>query len=298
LKVFYTQAQVFDLSLQGPLKSPSSLKPMQMAEALSPLKNIEFVEPKKVTVEDLKLCHSPEYVDDVLNCRTENGFGTKFKDVNRTLWFTNGAMYSAALAATPESPTCALVSGFHHAGYAGWKKFGCFCTFNGLMVTAMKFMNNGKRVAIIDADMHWGNGTDDILDTLKRPEPIYHYSFGKIYDPKSKDPAHIAELAAAYLKDLEPGGLIETELAKHKPDILLYQAGADVHINDPYGGLFTTNEIFERDVRMFNIGRKLGIPIAWNLAGGYQVEPDGNIDKVIEIHMNTFCAAGLNIAWK
>ena len=42
---------------------------------------------------------------------------------------------------------------------------------------------------------------------------------------------------------------------------------------------------------MFTIAKELKIPLAWNLAGGYQIEKDGSIDKVIEIHLNTFKAA-------
>jgi acetoin utilization deacetylase AcuC-like enzyme len=70
-------------------------------------------------------------------------------------------------------------------------------------------------------------------------------------------------------------------------DIVLYQAGADPHISDPYGGWLTTNELRERDAIVFDILAKHKVPVAWNLAGGYQVEEDGSIPKVLEIHDNT-----------
>lgn len=47
----------------------------------------------------------------------------------------------------------------------------------------------------------------------------------------------------------------------------------------------------ERDRRMFCIAKDLNIPIAWNLAGGYQIDADGSFRKVIDLHMNTFLAA-------
>lgn len=73
-----------------------------------------------------------------------------------------------------------------------------------------------------------------------------------------------------------------------RPDRIIYQAGADTHVDDPYGGLLTEEQMMERDWNMFTIAKNLGIPIAWNLAGGYQVAEDGSIDKVINLHLNTF----------
>jgi len=73
-------------------------------------------------------------------------------------------------------------------------------------------------------------------------------------------------------------------------DVILYQAGADPHINDPLGGWLTTDQLAERDRMVFSAARRLGVPIAWNLAGGYQVDADGGITKIIEIHNNTLFA--------
>lgn len=52
--------------------------------------------------------------------------------------------------------------------------------------------------------------------------------------------------------------------------------------------VLTTEQIAERDNLMFSIAKRLNIPIAWDLAGGYQVDKDGRIDEVIKIHLNTF----------
>ena len=66
-------------------------------------------------------------------------------------------------------------------------------------------------------------------------------------------------------------------------DVLLYQAGADPHIEDPLGGWLTTAQLRERDRLVFESSERYGVPIAWNLAGGYQ-EP---LSKVLKIHDNT-----------
>ena len=69
-------------------------------------------------------------------------------------------------------------------------------------------------------------------------------------------------------------------------DLLIYQAGADPHINDPLGGFMTTAELAERDEIVFSGAKSIGIPLVWNLAGGYQ-DP---LSCVLEIHRNTMAA--------
>jgi acetoin utilization deacetylase AcuC-like enzyme len=66
-------------------------------------------------------------------------------------------------------------------------------------------------------------------------------------------------------------------------DLLLYQAGADPHVDDPLGGWLTTAQLRERDRRVFSGCRAAGLPVAWNLAGGYQ----SPLSKVIAIHDHT-----------
>lgn len=70
-------------------------------------------------------------------------------------------------------------------------------------------------------------------------------------------------------------------------DVILYQAGADPHVDDPLGGFLSTAQLRERDRLVFVTANSLGIPIAWNLAGGYQVDSGGGIQSVLDIHNNT-----------
>jgi acetoin utilization deacetylase AcuC-like enzyme len=76
-------------------------------------------------------------------------------------------------------------------------------------------------------------------------------------------------------------------------DLILYQAGADPHVDDPLGGWLTTEQLRERDRRVFAAAVEWHVPVAWNLAGGYQRTEDGGIGPVLEIHRNTMreCAA-------
>lgn len=279
IKVIYGLKQI---SESGSELSPSAMKPKLMADCL---KNsafsdiVEFVEPVAITEKDILRCHSKDFVDGVMSLKRPNGFGTYSQSVVDSLPYTNGAMYLATKLASKE-PTCALVSGFHHAGYDGFEKFGYFCTFNGLMIAATKLVGEGnyKRVAIVDCDMHWGNGTDDIIEKIDPNNERYlNITFGKVLGPQNTGKEY-----------LEYFNYTEEKLKDFKPDVIIYQSGADVHLDDPFGGILTEHEMYERDIRMFTIAKHLNIPLTWTLAGGYQKDASGGCSYVLQLHLNTF----------
>lgn len=66
--------------------------------------------------------------------------------------------------------------------------------------------------------------------------------------------------------------------------LILYQ-GADPHtVDDPLGGVMTTEEMRERDQQVFNCCKQLEMPVAFCLAGGYQRDKNGGISKVLALH--------------
>jgi len=191
--------------------------------------------------------------------------------------YTSGAMLTAARFALAErTAVCAPCSGFHHASWGGPAGF---CTFNGLVVTALALLEEGlaRRVSIIDCDQHYGDGTDEILERLGRPERVRHFTAGEVFHRPNQLSAFCARLERE-LSALE-GSRDDT--------VVLYQAGADPHVNDPLGGWLTTEELRLRDALVFDAARALGVALVWNLAGGYQRDPDGGISPVLEIHRNT-----------
>src|SRR5262249_44403963 len=151
-----------------------------------------------------------------------------------------------------------------------------FCTFNGLMVTAAQLLAEARveRVAIIDCDYHYGNGTQAIIDAQSLADRVLHISFGESF----KHP----EQASAYLAAVRD---LRARFQAFAPELILYQAGADPHIDDPLGGLLTTEQMRVRDRTLLTIARELSIPLTWNLAGGYQVEDDGSIPRVVQLHL-------------
>lgn len=224
-----------------------------------------------VTRGDIALAHDYRFVDAVLRCEEPNGFGNTLAEVAATLPYTSGAMLEAAREAMANKRVAvAPVSGFHHAGYYS---AGGFCTFNGLMVTALWLFNHTltKRVGILDLDQHYGNGTDHIIGTLGLKKNVVHFSAGKHNQIAEKFLSKLPALIEALYKDC---------------DVLLYQAGADPHIDDPLGGWMTTEQLKKRDELVFATCATMKLPVAWNLAGGYQ-DP---LQKVLDIHNNTMAA--------
>ena len=230
--------------------------------------------PEPVTRAQLYLAHDDDYVDAVLDGRADNGFGNRLPEVAASLPFTSGAMLAAARAAIANGVgAVAPVSGFHHACY---DRGGGFCTFNGLMVAACALLREGRsRIGILDFDHHYGNGTTDIIRRLDIADAVPHYSAGAEYESPSRSTEFLARVPS----------LVERFAGC---DVLLYQAGADPHVDDPLGGWLTTAQLRERDRLVFAHAERLGVPLAWNLAGGYQ-QP---LARVLEIHDNTMRECG------
>ena len=273
-----TMPVVYGEEMVAPPKSysPSSLKPQLLVNHLRSLGYpMHIQEPVELAVSDLCLAHAREYVEAVLACRAPNGFGNRDAETSATFPYTSGSLYRAACLALEKGLAASFSSGFHHAGY---NHGGGFCTFNGLVIVARRLFleQRVKRVLILDADYHYGDGTDDILSRLPL-DFVRHETLGRDY--------YRPEQAEDYLLALR---VIPDSLREEPVDLILYQAGADVHIDDPLGGVLSTEQMARRDQIVFESARRLGIPLAWNLAGGYQRDDNGSILPVLRLHEQTY----------
>jgi hypothetical protein len=209
IPVFFSpqmQAQVFSVS-------PSAHKPQAVLESWQALNiPLEIMEPTRVSIEDIQRAHAAGYVVGILSCRIDNGFYTKDPQVAASLPFTSGAMLSAAREAIRNRRVAvAPCSGFHHASYASNRGF---CTFNGLMITALALRAEGvvRRVGILDFDQHYGDGTEDIIQSLAL-DFVTHFTADKHYSAASQAPEFLQRIPqlVASMRDCE---------------VILYQAGA------------------------------------------------------------------------
>jgi len=274
LNIVYNSNQSVDPSIV--VLSPSTFKPKLVVEdALKHFSGKVFLESgfRPCSPEQLCQVHDRKFVEDILSLKRNNGFGTTHKEIADSLLWTNGSFYAAAKRAFLfRSVTMSPTSGFHHAGYETPEGF---CTFNGLALSAlMMHQEFNINIGIIDYDAHYGNGTDEII-RKKNMTYVQHDTFGK-YAPM---------MMGQFSKWLAK---LDHSLEKNfsESDMLFYQAGADPHVDDPYGGYLSTEEMFERDLKVFKFAKRTNKPLVWNLAGGYQ-KP---IEKVLQLHRNTFKA--------
>lgn len=275
--------------------SPSSFKPSKVIDDWSKEFDSQFLINKFKPLEKdvFYKVHKKEYVDGIFNGLIENGYGLKSSDFGEVFSLTSGSLYAAAEEALKSGIAISPTSGFHHAR---WEKSEGFCTFNGLVLTSVLLKEKGmiNKVGILDFDMHYGNGTDEIIKKYNL-DYIIHYTAGKKYDLNYPFLNFLKPLIKkVYNKKFKSNGKdinkpkLRQMLLKFKDcDLIIYQAGADQHIDDPYGGLLTYEQMQIRDRKVFDFDNHHNIPLVWNLAGGYQKDSAETIEPVLKCHRNT-----------
>ncbi len=261
-------------------------------------------EPEPVQDVDLLRVHSPAYLRAVATGEPkELAESQKFPwsaDLAQAVRYTNGGCILALQLALEHGIAGNIASGFHHSFADNGEGF---CTFNGLVVALERLRSEGKlsRGLVLDMDLHYGNGTASLL--ASRPWAHQLSIYGNFYEknravrdvtlaraPDTENCYSIPVIEGTngegYLQILRDS--LDAAIDRAKPEVLLYQAGADPYREDPYSPLDLTHEdLYARDAYVFEVCRRRGIPVMWVLAGGYT--PD--ITKVVEVHLNTFRAA-------
>ena len=200
---------------------------------------------------------------------------------------TGGTIAAALLAcnavAPGFSPAIHIGGGLHHA----FPNHGeGFCAFNDVAVAAKVLQKRGiERIAIVDLDVHHGNGTAFIFESDPRVftcsmHQQHNYPMWKprgSLDVGLPDGAH----DAAYLRELERA--LPAVMA-HEPQCVFYLAGADPYEDDQLGGLRLTKDgLRERDRLVVKAVRLAGVPLVITLAGGYA----RRIEDTVAIHAAT-----------
>jgi acetoin utilization deacetylase AcuC-like enzyme len=178
--------------------------------------------------------------------------------------------------------------GFHHA-FANHGEG--FCLFNDVAVSIRALQKEGRirRAAIVDCDVHHGNGTAMIFDG---DPSVFTFSIHQQHNYPAFKPRGSLDIGVAdrmqnveYLTKLRQA--LPAVIAV-KPEIVYYLAGADPYEDDQLGGLALTVEgLRERDRLVLSACRAAGVPIVVTLAGGYA----RRLDDTVAIHRATFEAA-------
>lgn len=226
---------------------------------------------------DLTYGHDVQYVVDIVDMKKPDGFGKKHPDMVKYALGSCASFFGAVGHVMAGNPVaCSASQGFHHAHYD--HNYG-FCTFNALAVASCRLIAAGqvKRVLIIDGDGHHGDGTDDIIDKV---------GMGKVIENVTSD--DMRPLASSMQLTGDWKAFVERLIQEHAPGIIMYQAGADAWEGDPLSaGYLTRLDMTKRDRGVFTAARDAGIPLVWNLAGGYS-EP---MQETINLHLDTLRAS-------
>jgi len=229
-------------------------------------------------VQDFETAHSPAYVKGILSCAIKNGFGTLDPEINQALHYSSASL-GAAVQFTLDhgGVACSASQGFHHAHYDNC--YG-YCTFNGLVIAARKVSERVGQVLIIDGDAHHGDGTEDCLQRLNLQNRIINVSRRGL--EKIGRPEHSHFSAAQWEQ------FTDNLIRRYSPGLVIYQAGADAWELDPYeSGYLSMTGLKHRDEGVFKACKQAGVPVAWNLAGGYS-DP---MQLTIDIHLQTLAVS-------
>lgn len=290
MKAFYTDH--FVLPLPEGHRFPMA-KYRMVREQVGDLPGLDLAEAPAATDTQLLLAHDPVYVQRVITgtlapqAQREIGFPWSPGMVERSRRSV-GATIAAARTALEDGIAVNLAGGTHHA-YRD--KGSGFCVFNDAAVAArvMQRTHGVKRVAIIDLDVHQGNGTASIL---KRDASIFTLSLhGEKNFPFRKEPSDL-DIGLPddctdddYLVALD--NALDELSSRFKPDLLIYLAGADPHEADRLGRLkLSFAGLKARDERVFDFAKSLDIGVAITMAGGYGTD----INNTVRVHVQTITA--------
>jgi acetoin utilization deacetylase AcuC-like enzyme len=271
----------------------------------------DIVEPQPASWDDLGLVHTPDYLAKLREAtitredlaQLELPWSREMVEGFRLM--VGGTIRAALIACGPRAsrlrphassltaraarlePHAALAihlgGGLHHA----FPNHGeGFCPFNDVAVAVRVLHRRGiERVAIVDLDVHHGNGTAFIFESDPR---VFTFSMHQqhnypLWKPRGSLDIGLPDGArdASYLHALERA--LPAVIA-HRPGCVFYLAGADPYEDDQLGGLRLTKEgLRSRDRLVFDAVRDAGVPVVVVLAGGYA----RRVEDTIAIHAAT-----------
>ncbi len=254
----------------------------------------EIRRPEPASDAQVALVHTAAYLDKIRRgafswqdmMTLELPFSTELK---QAMWLCAGGSILTARLALEHGLAVHLGGGFHHA-FADHGEG--FCLINDVAIALRVLSGEGliRRSAVIDCDLHHGNGTAAIFHN----EPsVFTFSIHQQNNyPALKPPSDLDLGLPDGTGDSDYFGLLELHIPQiidqHEPELAFYLAGADPYEEDQLGGLRLTREgLRRRDELIFRLLGAAGVAVAVTLAGGYA----RRFDDTVEIHCETVRAA-------
>jgi acetoin utilization deacetylase AcuC-like enzyme len=260
-----------------------------LREAVSSLPGLRLEVPEGATDAQLARVHTPDYLRAVTTGNLDRdavrriGFPWSPELVERSRRSVGGTL-AAARAALEDGIAVNLAGGTHHA-FPGHGEG--FCVFNDVAVAARDVLDRGdtRRVAVLDLDVHQGNGTAAIFADDERVLTLSVHGQGNYPFRKEESDLDIGLPDGAGDDAFLDAAHRALRIAvQWSPDLLLYVAGADPWEGDALGRLAVTLDgLDRRDALVVEEAEAEGIPLAVVMAGGYAPDPR----DIARIHATT-----------
>ena len=251
----------------------------------------DFVEAQPADDADILLVHTKaylrrlyDYTRSPISAIFELEAPLFYETLSAFFRMTGGTIEAARRAILERSFWANIGGGFHHA----FPDHGeGFCAINDVAVAIRVLQKEGliKRAAVVDCDLHQGNGTAFIF---QNDPSVFTFSIHQqnLYPPKQKSDLDIGldDFTGddVYLEKLAEG--LEVVFEKGGYDIVFYLAGADPYEGDKLGSLRLSKKgLLERDRLVFEAAQRENAAVCVVLAGGYA----HRTEDVVEIHTNT-----------
>lgn len=252
-----------------------------------------FSIPQPIAATELNCIHDIDYIASICagsitpQAMRRIGFPWSQALVDRSLVSVAGTRLCAELALT-RGISLHLSGGYHHARHA---EGAGFCVFNDLAFAGRSMLARGlSKILIFDLDVHQGDGTAGIF--AAEPAIITASVHCEKNFPARKirsdwDIGLARQCTdAEYLEAVQQS--LESLLNWHQPELVLYDAGVDIHQQDELGLLqISTSALYQRDLLVLNACRSRDIPVAAVIGGGYQRD----VAALTQLHLQLFKAA-------
>ncbi len=289
MQVFYTPRYYAEIG-EGhifPIRKFELVRDRLLAEGT--LLPEELIEPSPASVEDVRLVHTEDYVSRLCNGsltpKEIRRLGLPWSEsLVRRSFYAVGGTIGAALVALAKGYGSNLAGGMHHA-FAD--RGEGFCVLNDVAIAIRSLRARGliRRAAIVDCDVHQGNGTATIFadDEETFTLSIHGANNYPLFKAQSRLDVELADGTSDddYLECLANH---LSPVFAHDPEVLFYLAGADPYANDKLGRLAVSIDgLCRRDAYVLGQCYERGVPIATVMSGGYGKD----INDTVEIHCNT-----------
>ena len=270
------------LSDQHPLQPIRVKLTMELIQSTGLIEHCHLLPPRRATIKELELVHSPEYVDLVrkLSDPAERkrvspdrieaaGFGSADNPVSDELHEGASLVAGATLVAAEAIESGAALHAFSPAGglhHAHRARASGFCTYDDPAIACRWLKDRGHRVAYIDVDVHHGDGVEDIFNDDPDVLTISLHESGRHLFPGTGFPEDCGVgpgRGSAVNLPFEPftwddpwlegfEKVVPAMLRRFKPTILVTQDGCDTHYLDPLAHLAATTRIWPKVGKMFH----------------------------------------------